>query len=96
MARVFAAQAGANWVIRVSRYKFDKWQVSRLGSRNLVNGHWRSVAVEVASEPKICHGCKISIAGRCASPGAALITNLSWWQEQMQKPLQATYLYCPC
>jgi hypothetical protein len=30
-----------------------------LDSRKLINGHWRSVAVEVVSEPEICHGVGI-------------------------------------
>jgi hypothetical protein len=47
MARVFAVMAGANWVIRVSRYTVDKWPVNCLGSKRLVNGHRRSVAVQV-------------------------------------------------
>jgi hypothetical protein len=40
----------------------------------------------------ICHGarnlsrCRIIIECRCACPGASTITNLSWVQEQKQKP----------
>ena len=30
--------------------------------------------------------CRILITGRCACPGARTITNLSWEQEQKQKP----------
>jgi len=40
--------------------------------------------------------CRISIACRCACPGARTITNLSWVQEQKQKVWQTTYPYCPC
>jgi hypothetical protein len=59
MARVFAVMAGANWIIRVSRYTVDKWPGSCLGCRMLVNGHWCSVAVQVISEPESCHGAGI-------------------------------------
>ena len=59
MARVFAVRAGVGWVIRVSRYKVDKWPVNCLGCRGFVNGHWRSVAVVVVTEPVICHGAGI-------------------------------------
>jgi hypothetical protein len=38
----------------VSRYNVDKWPVNCLGSRRLVDGHRRSVAVEAVSEPEIC------------------------------------------
>jgi hypothetical protein len=34
----------------------DKWPVSCLGYRRLVNGHRCSVAVEIVSEPEICQG----------------------------------------
>ena len=40
--------------------------------------------------------CRILIACRCACPGAATITKLSWVQEQKQKVWQTTYPYCPC
>ena len=39
-----------------SRYKVDKWSGICLGCRKLVNGHRRSVAVQVVSEPDISHG----------------------------------------
>ena len=52
---------GTNFIesLRVSRYKVDKWPISCLGYRGLVNGHWRSVAVQVVSEPVICHGTAV-------------------------------------
>ena len=78
MARVFAVIVGVSWAIRVSRYKVDKWPVNCLGSRRFVDGHRRSVAVGIVSELGICHVSRNSIAGRCASPGVASITNLSW------------------
>ena len=55
--RVFL-QSGyrALWIIRVSRYKVDKWPINSLGSRRLVNAHWRSVAVQSVSKPEICLG----------------------------------------
>jgi hypothetical protein len=43
MARVFAVMARANWVIRVSRYKFERRHKS-VSVTNLESGHWRSVA----------------------------------------------------
>ena len=46
----------ASWIIRVSRYKVDKWPVNSLGSRKLVNAHWRSVAVQFIPKPEICLG----------------------------------------
>ena len=58
MARVFAVRAGVGWVIRVSRYKVDKWPVNCLGSRRFVNGHQRSVAVEIVSEPENSQGAE--------------------------------------
>jgi hypothetical protein len=44
------------WVLARSRYNFDKWLKSCLGSRKPVNGHWRSVAVQIVSEAVISHG----------------------------------------
>ena len=57
MARVFAVMVR----MLVEHYecrgtKFDKWPVNCHGCRRFVNEHWRSVAVEVVSEPEICHG----------------------------------------
>ena len=34
--------------------------------------HWRSVAVQIVSEPEICQGAEFYIASRCAYPGAGL------------------------
>jgi len=47
-----------SWALRVSRYKVDKWPVSCLGCRKSINVHWRSIAVQVVSEPVICHGAR--------------------------------------
>ena len=49
----------AIWILRVSRYNFDKRPESYLGCRKLINGHWCSVAVQIISEPEICHGVGI-------------------------------------
>jgi hypothetical protein len=40
----------------VSRYKFNKWPGNCLGYRKFVNGHRRSVAIQIISEPEICQG----------------------------------------
>ena len=55
MARVFAVMVGVNWAIRVSRYIVDKWPGIYFGYRELINRHWRSVAVGFVSEPEISH-----------------------------------------
>jgi len=38
-----------------SRYKFYKWLKNSHGSRKLVNGHLRSIAVKVVREPENGH-----------------------------------------
>ena len=43
------------WVKAWSRYKFAKWLVNCHGCRKLIDGHWRSVAVQFVSEPEISH-----------------------------------------
>jgi hypothetical protein len=52
-----------------SRYKFYKWSKSSHGSRTLVNGHMRSIALQVVREPVNSHDTKNLLACRCASPG---------------------------
>jgi hypothetical protein len=42
--------------LRVSWYTVDKWPKNCLGCRNLVNEHWRSVAMQFVSEPENCQG----------------------------------------
>ena len=39
----------------MSRYKFDRSREFIPGYK-VRGGHWRSVAVQVVSEPEICHG----------------------------------------
>jgi hypothetical protein len=46
----------ADCVLERSRYKFDKWLKSCHDSRMLVDGHLRSIAVQVVKEPEIGHG----------------------------------------
>jgi hypothetical protein len=41
--------------IERSRYKFYKWLKSCHGSRTLVNGHMRSIAVQDVKEPENSH-----------------------------------------
>ena len=43
------------WVLVRSRYKFDRWLKSCHGSRRLVNGHMRSIAIQVVRKPKNGH-----------------------------------------
>ena len=43
--------------------------------------HAGAIAVQIVSEPEICHGIQSFIAGRYAYPDATAITNLSWVQE---------------
>jgi hypothetical protein len=38
-----------------SRYKFDKWLKSGHVSRELVNGHMRSIAIQVVRKPENSH-----------------------------------------
>jgi len=45
------------WALRVSRYKFDRSREFITGYK-VGCGHWRSVAVQVWSEPEICQGAK--------------------------------------
>jgi hypothetical protein len=44
-----------------SRYKFDRWLKSCQVSRRLVNGHLRSIAVQVVKEPEIDHGIESNL-----------------------------------
>ena len=41
--------------LRVSRYKFYRSR-KIIPGYNVGGGHWRSVAVQIVSEPEICHG----------------------------------------
>jgi len=41
--------------LRVSRYKVDRSRESIPGYK-VGGGHWRSVAIQVVSEPEICQG----------------------------------------
>jgi len=78
----------------VSRYKFDRSREFIPGYK-VGCGHWRSVVVQIISEPEICHGAGFKLCaderfdsrsfseGWC--PGATSITNLSRGQEQKQK-----------
>jgi hypothetical protein len=43
------------WPLRVSRYKVDRSREFITGYK-VVGGHWRSVAVQIVSEPEICQG----------------------------------------
>ena len=45
----------ADWAIERSRYKFDKWLKSGHVSRKLVDGHMRSIAIQVVRKPKNGH-----------------------------------------
>ena len=56
-------------VLARSRYKFDRSHEFIPGYK-VGCGHWRSVGVQIVSEPEICQGIWILIACRCACPGA--------------------------
>ena len=55
LARFLASMYKFYWALRVSRYKFDRSRESIPGY-NACCGHWRSVAVQVWSEPGNCQG----------------------------------------
>jgi hypothetical protein len=44
-----------------SRYKFDRWLKISHGSRKLVNGHLRSIAVQVIRKPEIGHDIEFNL-----------------------------------
>jgi hypothetical protein len=44
-----------------SRYKFYKWLKISHGSRTMVNGHMRSIAVQVVKKPEIGHGIEFNL-----------------------------------
>ena len=55
---------------------------------------WRALAQcrgTICLEARNLSRCRNLIVCRCAYPGATIITNLSWGQEQMQKVWQTTY-----
>ena len=51
----------ADRTIERSRYKFDKWLKSGHVSRKLVNGHMRSIAVQVVRKPENSHGIEFKL-----------------------------------
>ncbi len=73
-----------NWVQARSRYKFGRSREFIPGYK-AGGGHWRSVAFTKCLGARNLSRCRVLIAGRCAYPGLAAITNLSYVQEQKQK-----------
>jgi hypothetical protein len=55
MARVFAVMVQILLRLARSLYKFDRSREFIPGYK-VSGGHWRSVAVQIVSEPEICHG----------------------------------------
>jgi len=84
-------------LLSITRVAVEVWSELRIYPR--LQSWWRALAQCRGTN---CLGarnlsrCRNIITGRCGSPGATAITNLSWVQEQKQKVWQTTYLYCPC
>ncbi len=85
MARVFAVQVQS--CFNITRVAVQGWSEPRVYL--LLQSFWRALEqcqVTNCLEGRNLSRCKILMDCRCACPGARTITDLSWVQEQKQKP----------
>ena len=97
MARVFAVRAQVIWDVRVS------WVAMKLEGCEVVKVFQNCLGGKAQCRGRTCLGAKRLSwlqdfnCKQGASPGAALIPDLSWQQEPLCKNRdKPTYLYCPC